>query len=305
MRLVFMGTPEIAATCLKRLWEDGREIVGVYTKPDTPQKRGMKLTASAVKTFAVQQGLPVYQPATFRDDQAVEELRALRPDLIAVVAYGKILPQRVLEIPSKGCVNIHASLLPLLRGAAPIQRSVLGGFAETGVTAMYMAKELDAGDIIDQTKTPIGENETAGELTLRLADLGADLLSRTVDAIQAGTARSVPQDPEQVTYAPMLTKEEAAIDWSQPARAIHRQICGLNPWPVAQTDLGGNRLKLYNSLVLDETTEKAPGTPLAVGKKGLDMACGQGTVLRITRLQAQGGKQMPAADYFRGHPLEL
>ena len=305
MRLVFMGTPEIAATCLKRLWEDGREIVGVYTKPDTPQKRGMKLTASAVKTFASQQGLRVVQPATFRDDQAVEELRALRPDLILVVAYGKILPQRVLEIPPKGCVNIHASLLPLLRGAAPIQRAVLEGFSETGVTAMYMAKELDAGDIIDRTATPIGENETAGELTLRLADLGAELLSRTVDAIQAGTAYFVPQDPEKVTYAPMLTKEEAAIDWTQPARVIHHQICGLNPWPVAQTDLGGSRLKIYNSLVLDETTQAAPGTPLGVGKKGLDMACGQGTVLRITRLQAQGGKQMPAADYFRGHPLEL
>ena len=304
MRIVFMGTPQIAATCLKALCEAGREIVGVYTKPDTPQKRGMKLTMSAVKEYALSRELAVFQPAGFREDEVVEELKALQPDVIAVVAYGKILPQRVLDIPRLGCVNIHASLLPKLRGAAPIQRAVLNGFPQTGVTAMYMAKELDAGDIIDVSVTDVLPEETSGELTDRLAQLGAALLVKTMDALENGTATRTPQDPAQVTYAAMLSREEAPIDWTQPAGRIHDQIRGLNPWPVAETVLGGNRLRIYASQVLDETTQLAPGTPIRTGKKGLDMACGAGTVLRVLRVQADGGKQLNAPDYFRGHPLE-
>ncbi len=305
MRIVFMGTPEIAKGCLTRLVEDGRQIAAVYTKPDTPQKRGLKLTASAVKEYAAEQGLSVLQPTDFKSDETVRQLRDLQPDLIAVVAYGRILPQRVLDIPPLGCINIHASLLPQLRGAAPIQRAVLQGLSKTGVTAMHMSAEMDAGDIIDTAETPIGPNETSGELTQRLALLGSDLLSRTIDAIAAGTAQRRPQDPALVTFAPMLSRQEAQIDWTRPAGEIHNQIRGMNPWPIAQTTLQGTVLKLHASELRDEGTGSPAGTILSAGKQGLDMACGGGTVLRILRVQAQGGRQMTAAEYFRGHPLVL
>ena len=205
MRVVFMGTPDIAATCLKRILADGFQVVGVYTQPDRPKNRGMKLTASPVKILAQAHNIPVFQPENFREDADVETLRALQPDVVAVVAYGRILPQRVLDIPAKGCINIHASLLPEYRGSAPYQWAVLDGRQETGVTAMYLVREMDAGDMIDQVRTPIGPEETAGELLDRLAVLGADLLSRTLRKIEAGTVTATPQDPVSYTHLTLPT----------------------------------------------------------------------------------------------------
>ena len=303
MRIVFMGTPAFAATCLSGILETGHEIVGVYTKVDTPKNRGMKLLASEVKQLAVSRGLSVYQPTTFRDDAAVEELRALRPELIVAVAYGKLLPQRVLDIPKDGCINIHGSILPALRGAAPVQWAVLNDLPETGVTAMYLNAGMDEGDIIGVRKTAIGPDETAGELMDRLAVLGADLLRDTLAAIAAGTATRTPQDPALATYAPMLDKSLSPIDWNRPMRAVLAQIRGLNPWPIATAELGGTPFKIYQAQPAPEQSG-APGKPLALTKAGLVVACADGAIL-ITRLQAQGGKVMPAPDYFRGHPIDL
>ncbi len=305
MRVVFMGTPDIAQTCLNGLLKENFDIVGVYTKPDKPKNRGMKLEMSEVKILALQHGLPVYQPTTFREDAVVDELRALQPDVIAVVAYGKILPQRVLDIPRLGCVNIHASILPELRGSAPIQWSILKGCEETGVTAMYMAADLDAGDIIEIRKTPIDPAENAQELRDRLAVIGSALLADTLHAMEAGTAARTPQEHSKATVAPMLTKELSPIDWTRTPRQIVDQVRGLNPWPVATTELDGKRFKIYQVVPTEKHTDKAPGTPLALTKQGLEIACGGGHVLLITRLQADGGKQMAAPDYFRGHPIKL
>lgn len=305
MRIVFMGTPSIAAACLRRICADGLELVGVCTKPDTPQNRGLKLAMSEVKLFAQSAGLPVFQPATFRDDAAVGQLRSLKPDLILVVAYGKILPQRVLDIPPLGCVNIHASILPSLRGSAPVQWAILNGCAETGVTAMYMDAGMDTGDIIEIRKTPIGPTETSSELMDRLAVLGAELLSDTVRRIAEGTVTRTPQDDARATMAPMLTKEMAPIDWSRSGNEIVNHVRGLIPWPVATAELDGKRFKIFRVEPAGRQTNARPGTPLALTKHGLEIACGGGGVLTITQLQAEGGKRMAAPDYFRGHPIDL
>lgn len=301
MRVVFMGTPDIAATCLEKILADGFDVVGVYTQPDRPKNRGMKLTASPVKILAQAHNIPVFQPENFREDADVETLRALQPDVVAVVAYGRILPQRVLDIPAKGCINIHASLLPEYRGSAPYQWAVLDGRQETGVTAMYLVREMDAGDMIDQVRTPIGPEETAGELLDRLAVLGADLLSRTLRKIEAGTVTATPQDPAKVTYAPMLDKSMCPIDFTKSATKIHDQVRGLHPWPVATAELAGRRFKIHACVVAEGSD--APGTILGLTKTGLLVACGEGAI-EIRRLQADGGKPMAATDYFRGHPLE-
>ena len=302
MRVVFMGTPDIAATCLKQILMKGFEVVGVYTQPDKPKNRGMKLMFSPVKEVALEHNIPVFQPESFREDAAVEQLRQLQPDVVAVVAYGRILPQRVLDIPPKGCINIHASILPSYRGSAPYQWAVLDGLTETGVTAMYLCREMDAGDMIDVAKTPIGENETAGELLDRLAVLGADLLSQTLKKIENGTVKAVPQDGSLATYAPMLDKTMCPIDWHKTAQQVHNHVRGMNPWPVATAELGGKRFKIYATAILEETTSSAPGTVLGLTKTGVKMACGDG-VIEIRVLQAEGGKRMAAPDYFRGHPL--
>ena len=305
MRVVFMGTPDISATCLRRLIDEKFDLVGVYTKPDKPKNRGMKLEMSEVKKVALEAGLPVFQPATFKDDAVVEELRVLQPDVIAVVAYGRILPQRVLDIPRLGCVNIHASVLPQLRGSWPVQWAILNGLDETGVTAMYMAAEMDAGDIIEIRKTPIKPYENAQSLLDRLADIGAGLLCDTLRAMEAGTVTRTPQDRAQATFAPMLTKELCPIDWSKPPRQIIDHVRGLDPWPVATAELRGTRFKIYAVRPTGKTTDQAPGTLLALTKEGLEIAVGGGQVLVITVLQADAGKRMAAPDYFRGHPIEL
>ena len=302
MRIVFMGTPDIAATCLKKILSDGFEVVGVYTQPDRPKGRGMKLVASPVKEVALAAGIPVFQPDSFREEETVEALRALKPDVCAVVAYGRILPQKVLDVPKLGCINIHASLLPKYRGSAPYQWAVLDGLEETGVTAMYLCREMDAGDIIDVSKTPIGENETAGELLDRLAVLGAELLSKTLSRFEKeGKVPATPQNPDEVSYAPMLDKTMCPIDWNKSALQVHNHVRGLHPWPVATMTLQGKTFKVHDTRVVSGSG--TPGQILGLTKTGLVIACGQGAV-EITSLQAEGGKRMAAPDYFRGHPLE-
>ena len=303
MRLVYMGTPDIARVCLQKLHEAGFEIAGVYTKPDTPKNRGMKLAQSEVKEYAVSAGLPVYQPATFKDDAAVEELRALAPDLIVVVAYGKILPQRVLDIPGYGCINMHASVLPELRGAGPVQWSILNHCDETGVTAMYLTAGMDEGDIIEIRKTPIDPMETSSELMARLAGIAAELACDTVRAMEAGTATRTPQDNARATYAPMLSKQMSPMDWTGTSREVIDHGRGLIPWPVATAELDGKKFKIFRVERTQKQTDRAPGTLLALTKQGLEIACGDG-VLCITQLQAEGGKRMAASDYFRGHPIK-
>jgi len=303
LRVVFMGTPDIAATCLKRIIADGFEIVGVYTQPDRPKGRGMKMVASPVKEVALANGIPVFQPENFREEETVEQLRALKPDICAVVAYGRILPQKVLDIPTCGCVNIHASLLPQYRGSAPYQWAVLDGLKETGVSAQHMVWEMDAGDVIDVEKTPIGENETAGELLDRLAVLGADLLSRVLCRAKCGDkCCGKHQCSEDVTFAPMLNKTMCPIDFTKTAQQVHNHVRGLHPWPVATMELQGKKFKVHETRVVEGKGE--PGKILGLTKTGLIIACGEGAV-EIRSLQAEGGKRMAAPDYFRGHPLEL
>ncbi len=303
MRVVFMGTPDIAATCLKKIIADGFQVVGVYTQPDRPKGRGMKLVCSPVKEVATQNGIAVFQPENFREEASVEQLRALQPDVVAVVAYGRILPQKVLDIAPKGFINIHASLLPAYRGSAPYQWAVLDGCEETGVTAMYLCREMDAGDMIACAKTAIDPDETAGELLDRLAVLGADLLSDTLHKVEQGCAAATAQDESKVSYAPMLEKCMCPIDFHKTAQQVHNQVRGLNPWPVATAKIGSTCFKVYKTAVVDNPNNAPAGTILGLTKTGLQIACGEGAV-EIRILQAEGGKRMAAPDYFRGHPLE-
>ena len=302
MRVVFMGTPDIAATCLKKILSDGFEVVGVYTQPDRPKGRGMKMVFSPVKEVALAAGIPVFQPENFRADEDVATLADLKPDIVAVVAYGRILPQRVLDIPKRGCINIHASLLPQYRGSAPYQWAVLDGCKETGVTAQHMVREMDAGDVIDVAKTCIGENETAGELLDRLAVLGAELLSSVLARAASGDkCCGCKQCPDDVTFAPMLDKSMCPIDWNKTAQQVHNHVRGLHPWPVATMELKGQKFKVHATRIVDGKGEA--GEILGLTKTGLVIACGEGAV-EITSLQAEGGKRMAAPDYFRGHPLD-
>lgn len=299
MNVVFMGTPEFAVPCLKALLAHGDTVVGVYTQPDKPKGRGHHVLPPPVKQVAVEAGLSVLQPVTLRDAEVQAQLRALNPDLIVVVAYGKLLPKEVLEIPPLGCVNVHASLLPRYRGAGPIQWSVLNGETESGVTTMYMAEGLDTGDMIFKAATPIGENETADELYDRLALLGAGTLSKTLDALQAGTAPRVPQGDAPSNYAPMLTRELCAIDFQKSAQEVHNQIRGLSSWPCATTTLAGKRLKVYRSELT--AGDGVPGTVL--DSTTLVVACGDHRAVRLTEVQVEGSKRMASVDYLRGHPI--
>ena len=305
MRVVFMGTPDFAAASLKALLAQGFDVVGVFTQPDKPQGRGMKLTYSPVKQLALEAGLPVFQPESFKDARALADFQALQPDVAAVVAYGRILPQAVLDTPPLGCINVHGSLLPLYRGAAPIQWTVLNGDAFGGVSTMYLAREMDTGDVIYSEKTPVGEFETSGELFDRLMVLGADLLCRTLRAVEAGTAPRTPQDHSRATYTRQLTKADSPIDWDRTPREIVKHICGLSPWPVATAELAGRSLKVYAAEYTDTRTDKAPGQVVCADKRGLEVACAGGETLYLTQLQAAGGKRMPASEYLRGHPIPV
>lgn len=306
MRIVFMGTPDFAAASLKALIDGGFELAGVFTQPDKPKNRGMKLSPSPVKELALFCGIPVYQPEKMRDGTALKILKSLEPDLLVVVAYGRILPDDILSLPPLGCVNIHGSLLPRHRGAAPIQWSVLSGDRITGVSSMYLASEMDAGDIIYTDETEIGEHESAGQLYERLKEMGARLLCRTLRDIEAGKAPRTPQDHALATMAPPLSKDMCPIDWRKNPREINKHICGLDPWPVATAELAGVRFNVFGAEYTGNQTDKPCGTIVSADpKRGVEVACGDGDTILITRLQAPGGKQMSAGDYLRGHPMTL
>lgn len=304
MRILFMGTPEFAVASLRRLVEAGHTICGVLTQPDKPRNRGHKVTFSPVKEYALSVGLDVYQPVTLRDEAALDLVKGLAPELTVVAAYGKLLPEAILAVPPLGSINVHSSLLPKYRGAAPINWAILNGEETTGVSIMYMAKALDAGDVILQKSTPIGPDEDAPALTARLAQLGAEALSETVTALAAGTAARTPQNEAEMTYAPMLGRELSAMDWTRSAAALSCQVRGLIPWPCAQAEIAGTRFKVYRTAP-GGATDKAPGTLLSAGKQGIEVACGDGRSLYLTEIQAEGGKRMSAAAYLLGHPMKV
>ncbi|MCD8356344.1 MAG: methionyl-tRNA formyltransferase [Clostridia bacterium] len=304
MRMVFMGTPDFAVNSLERLIADGHEIVGVFTQPDKPQGRKMKLTPPPVKQLALTHDIPVYQPETFKNESQLALLQELDPEVIVVVAYGKLLPGYVLELPRYGCINVHGSLLPKYRGAAPVQWMVLNGEKIAGVTTMYMDRGLDTGDILLVRKTEVGDNETAGELFDRLAAMGADLISETIGRLPEGIERK-PQDDSQSTYVSVLDKKMSVVDWNKPAQEVHNLIRGLDPWPVAVTNRDDVRLKLFQSRLTGKTTDMPAGSVTeADPKKGLFVACGDGQVLQITEIQMVGKKRMSAGDYLRGHAID-
>ena len=303
MRIVFMGTPDFAAASLDALLKNGYNIAGVFTQPDKAKGRGMEISFSPVKELALENEIPVFQPAKMRDGAALSILQSLKPDLVVVVAYGRILPDDILSVPPLGTINVHGSLLPRYRGAAPIQWSVLNGDEKTGVTTMYLSSEMDAGDIIFSEETEIGEYETSGELYDRLKKLGAELLIKTVRAIEAGCAPRTPQDETQATYVSMLDKSLSPLDYTKPARAVVKWVCGLQPWPVASAELGGVVLKIYSTRLTHRHTEAVPGSIVSTGKDGIEIACGDGETVLLTEVQAPGKKRMPAEDYLRGHKL--
>lgn len=305
MRIVFMGTPDFAAASLKKLIDEKYDIAAVFTQPDKPRDRGMKLSYSPVKELALENNIPVYQPTKLRDGTATELIKSLDPDILVVVAYGRILPDDMLEVPKYGAINVHASLLPKYRGAAPIQWAVLNGDKITGVTTMYLASEMDTGDIIYTSETEIGEFETSGELFDRLMIMGAELLDRTLRDIEAGTAPRTQQDHSKASYVKMLDKSLSPIEWAKTPREIIKQIYGLQPWPVATAELDGKVFKIYSAEYTQNKTVKAPGSVVSAGKKGIEIACLDGETLLITELQAAGKKRMKASDYLLGHPIKV
>ena len=303
MRIVFMGTPEFAVPCLQKLIDCGHEVSGVFTQPDKPQGRKMIMTPPPVKELALANNIKVYQPVKMKDGTALEMLKEADPELCIVVAYGKILPKEILEYPKFGCINIHASLLPRLRGAAPIQWSVINGFDKTGVTSMQMDEGLDTGDMLIKGEVEIGENETAGELHDRLSVLGAEVLEQTINALIKGELKPEKQNHDEFTYASMLSKELSPIDWAMTAQQVHNKIRGLSPWPSANTKLGGKTVKIHKT-VLSDLKGKNAGEIVEAGKH-LVVACGDGNCVEILNLQAEGKKAMSAADFLRGNPLNV
>ena len=304
MRIVFMGTPDFAEASLKKLIDEGFPVVGVFTQPDKPKGRGMEMSFSPVKTLALANHIPVYQPEKMRDGTALAQIKALEPDILVVVAYGRILPDDILAVPKYGAINVHASLLPKYRGSAPIQWAVLNGDRTTGVSTMYLAHEMDTGDVIYTQETEIGEYETSGQLFDRLKELGAELLVKTLRDIEAGCAPRTPQDHAKASYVTMLDKSLSPIDWNNSPRAVLKHIYGLQPWPVATMELEGAVYRVFAAAYTENRTDKTPGSVVSAGKEGIEIACAGGETLRITELQAPGKKRMNAADFLRGHPIK-
>lgn len=299
MRIVYMGTPDFAVPCLEHILAAGHEIPAVFTQPDKPKGRGYTLTPPPVKVCALSHGIEVFQPKTLRDGEAVQILKELAPDAVVVVAYGKILPKEILELPPFGCINVHASLLPKYRGAAPIQWSVLNGEQESGVTVMYMDEGLDTGDVLMKKMVGIGPDETAGELHDKLSAAGAELIVQALSAVGDGTARREKQEESLACYAPMLDKTLCRIDWGKTAQQVHNQVRGLNPWPVALSSVHGKNIKIFGTR--PGTEQGTPGTVLSCSP--LTVACGEGSVA-LTEIQLEGKKKMSADDFLRGHQLK-
>ena len=303
MKVVYMGTPDFAVKPLEALIENGYEVVGVFTQPDKPVGRKAVLTPPPVKVVAMENNIPVFQPTTLKNGEGVKILEELKPDICIVVAYGKILPSDFLHFPQYGCINIHGSILPEYRGAAPIQWSVLDGKEFAGVTSMQMDEGLDTGDMLLVEKTKIGENETSGELYERLTVIGSELLIKTLEAVKNGGLSPVKQDDSKSSYASMLDKTMSPVDWSKPAREVHNKIRGLDPWPVAQTVLDGKNLKLFSSKLSEDSGNGKPGEAKAL-KTGLCVFCGDGKAVICEEVQYEGKKRMKAADFLRGHQLK-
>lgn len=297
-----MGTPDFAVPCLKRLIEDGHEVVLAVTQADKPKGRGHKMAPPPVKECALSLGIPVFQPASLKSEEAFENIRAYAPELIVVVAYGKILPPPLLELPVYGCINVHASLLPRYRGAAPIQWAVLNGETEAGVTTMQMDAGLDTGDMLLTGRCAVGDTMTGGELHDVLSQIGADVLSATLRALEAGTLTRTPQKDADSCYAPMLSKAVSALDWNKPAMVLHNQVRGLNPWPSAACTFAGKPLKVHASRI-GTPSECPPGTIVKLNP--FTVACGEGTSLELLEVQAEGSKRMNAQDFLRGHPMAV
>jgi methionyl-tRNA formyltransferase len=304
LRIVFFGTPQFAVPSLERLIRSPHHVVGVVTQPDRPRGRGQKVTDAPVKVSAVQHGIPVYQPGRLRDSEVAETLARWAPDLGVVAAYGKIIPERLLNLPRLGMINVHASLLPRYRGAAPVQRAVMDGVTQTGVTIMRMVPALDAGGMFATVTRPVGPHETSDVVEHDLAALGASLLTDVIEDLVAGRAVEEPQDEARSTYASKVTKEDGQIDWTLPAAAIHNRVRGLYPWPHAYSFLDHERLILMRTHVSDETTTEPPGTIVGVAGGAIHVATGQSGRLAIDELQPEGRRVMKSRDYLAGHPLQ-
>lgn len=300
-----MGTPDFAAESLKKLIDEKYDVVGVFTQPDKPRNRGMQMSFSPVKEIALEHDIPVYQPTKLRDGEALKIITELNPDILVVVAYGRILPDDILAAAPLGAVNVHASLLPKYRGSAPVQWSVLNGDKVTGVSTMYLASEMDTGDIIYTDETEIGEFETSGELFDRLMVMGAELLDKTLCDIENGVAPRTAQNHAEASYVTMLDKSMSPIDWNKTPREVNKWICGLQPWPVATAEINGETFRIFKAEYTENKTDKAPGSIVSAGKKGIEFACLNGETLLITELQAPGKKRMKASDYLLGHPIKV
>lgn len=302
MKIVFAGTPEFAVPTLQALIDSPFEVCAVYTQPDRPAGRGRKLTASPVKQLAVAHNIPVYQPENFKHPEALAELQSLDADLMIVIAYGLILPQSVIDTPRLGCINVHGSLLPRWRGAAPIHRALMAGDTKTGVTIMKVVKKLDAGDMLLKAECPITATDTSSSLHDKLAHMGAAALIKVVEQYRDGSVQAEPQDPALVTYAHKLEKHESELDWSQSATELDRKIRGLNAWPVAQTLFKGDVLRIWNSSLVDRSISGEPGT-IDCAEHALDVVTGDG-VLRLLEVQLPGGKRIAGKDFLNAHPAD-
>ena len=303
LRIVFFGSPDFAVPALKALVDGGHEVAAVVTQPDRPKGRGRKTTPPPVKSAALELGLEVFQPANIKTEDFFDAMSKISPDLFVVVAFGQLLPQRLLDVPEKGAINIHGSLLPKYRGPAPIQWAIINGETETGVTTMYMEKKLDAGDMLLWRATPIYPDDTAGSLHDRLSQIGAELLAETLDRLEKGNLNATAQDPSQATYAPMLEKNDGRIDWEKPAQDIERFIRGMSPWPGAFTFLDKKRLKIFKAQPAAGEKDVAPGTILKGFENELRVAAGDGSALSVVELQGASGKRMNIENFLRGNAV--
>ncbi|WP_270573321.1 methionyl-tRNA formyltransferase [Bacillus glycinifermentans] len=303
-RIVFMGTPDFSVPVLNTLIKDGYEVVGVVTQPDRPKGRKKVMTPPPVKEEALRHGIPVLQPEKVREEQETDKILELKPDLIVTAAFGQILPKKLLDYPKYGCINVHASLLPELRGGAPIHYAILEGKQKTGVTIMYMVEKLDAGDMLAKVEVDIEEHDNVGTLHDKLSKAGAALLSETVPKVVDGSVTPEEQDEEKATYAPNIKRDQERIDWSQPGEVLYNQVRGLNPWPVAYTTLGGQILKVWAAEKVSAEKQAEPGEIIAIEKDGIVVAAGNGTSLKLTEVQPAGKKRMKGEDFVRGAGLQ-